>query len=61
MSDRNYAYELAAHYEDGEAKGMQKGELKKAIETARNLLEMGLTLEQIKKATGLSDEEIKGI
>ena len=64
-NDENYAYELAAHYEDGEAKGIekgiQKGETKKALETAKNLLEMGLTIEQIKKATGLSDEELKGI
>jgi predicted transposase/invertase (TIGR01784 family) len=65
MSDRNYAYELAAHYEDGEAKGIEKGlakgELKKAIETARKMRIKGYSDPEISEITGLSDEEMKGI
>jgi len=46
---------------EGERRGREEGEHKKALETARNFLEMGLTLEQIAKGTGLSIETIKAI
>ena len=36
----------------------EKGERKKAIEIAKNLLEMGMPIDNIMKATGLSLEEI---
>ena len=36
----------------------EKGERKKAIEIAKNLLEMGMPIDSIMKATGLSQEEI---
>ena len=36
----------------------EKGERKKAIEIAKNLLEMGMSIDNIMKATGLSKEEI---
>ena len=36
----------------------EKGERKKAIEIAKNLLEMGMPIDNIMKATGLSQEEI---
>ena len=36
----------------------EKGERKKAIEIAKNLLEMGMSIENIMKATGLSQKEI---
>lgn len=36
----------------------EKGERKKAIEIAKNLLEMGMYIENIMKATGLSQKEI---
>ncbi|EHX2188045.1 Rpn family recombination-promoting nuclease/putative transposase [Salmonella enterica subsp. enterica serovar Kedougou] len=39
----------------------QKGEIKKAREIARQLQKMGMTPEQIKQATGLSDAELKKI
>jgi predicted transposase/invertase (TIGR01784 family) len=45
--------------EEGIAIGEERGELKKARETACNLLSMGLSLEQISGATGLSVEQIK--
>ena len=41
--------------------GEQKGEKKKKIEIAKQLLKMGMTVEQIKEATNLSEEEIKKI
>ena len=39
--------------------GEEKGKVKKAIETAENLLEMGIDIDLISKATGLSKEEIE--
>ena len=35
--------------------GIQKGK----IETAKNLIELGLSIEKIAKATGLTEEEIE--
>ena len=43
----------------GIAQGISQGEHQKAIETAKNLLAMKLSVEDISKATGLSIEEIK--
>ena len=39
----------------------EKGERKKAIEIAKNLLEMGMPIDNIMKATGLSLEEIANL
>ena len=44
--------------EKGIAKGLVKGKKDKAIEIAKNLLEMKMPFETIMKATGLSMEEI---
>ena len=44
--------------EKGIAKGLIKGERNKAIEIAKNLLEMKMPFETIMKATGLSMEEL---
>ena len=39
----------------------EKGEKKKQIDIAKNLMKMNLTLEQIIEATGLTDEEVENI
>ncbi len=44
---------------EGKAEGMQIGEEKRNIEIANNLKAMGLSIEQIIEATGLSEEEIE--
>ena len=41
--------------------GMEKGMEKGIIKTAQNLIKMGMPIEQIAKATGLSEEEIEKI
>ena len=46
-------------YKEGVSDGISQGEHQKAIETAKNLLAMKLSVEDISKATGLSIEEIK--
>ena len=40
-------------------KGYAEGEKKAKIETARSLLSMGLTVEQIAQGTGLSIEDVE--
>ena len=44
--------------ENGINDGISKGENKKSIEIAKNLLSMNMSLEDISKATGLTVEEI---
>jgi predicted transposase/invertase (TIGR01784 family) len=46
---------------EGRIEGLAEGEARKARETAINLLSMGLTHEQIARATGLSLEEVQNI
>ena len=58
-AESDKATEIGFAEAKGIAKGLAEGEHKKAIETAKNLLSMGLTFEQISKATGLTVEEIK--
>ena len=47
--------------EEGIAEGMEKGMNQKALETAKNMLAMGLSAEQVAKATQLSLEIIKNL
>ena len=49
---------LSEARENGINDGISKGENKKSIEIAKNLLSMNMSLENISKATGLSIEEI---
>jgi predicted transposase YdaD len=39
--------------------GLEKGELKKANETAQRVRELGLSIEVIEKSVGLSSEKLK--
>ena len=43
----------------GIKKGMEKGIEKGKLEVARNLLSLGLDMDKIIKATGLTEEDIK--
>mgnify|MGYP003481979031 FL=1 len=45
-------------FEDGLAEGIEQGAEQKAIETANEALKMNLSIEQIAKLTGLSEEKI---
>ena len=44
---------------DGISQGISQGEYLKAIETAKNLLAMGISIEQVAQGTGLSIDEIQ--
>ena len=70
-SDENFAYEMAAKYELGLArgleqgiekgieKGIEQGEYKKALETARKMLADSFKQDQIIRITGLSPDDLK--
>ena len=45
----------------GVEKGKEEGQLEAKFDTARNLLNMGLSIEQITQATGLDIEEVIAI
>ena len=49
---------LAEGREKGREEGLAEGEAKKSLEIAKKMLEMGLSVEQITEATGLSEEEV---
>ena len=45
----------------GHERGIAEGSRQKALETAKNLIKMGLSYENIAQATGLSKEEVEAI
>ena len=47
--------------EQGKSLGLAEGSRQKALETARNLLQFGLSVENIAQATGLSQVEVANI
>ena len=55
-----YSKMWTAH-NDGKREGLQEGQLAAKFETARNLLNMGLSIEQIAQATGLTEKEIRDL
>jgi len=62
-SDENFAYEMAAKYELGLVRGLEQGieqgEYKKALETARKMLAESFKQDQIIRITGLSPDDLK--
>ena len=63
MTEYDYDTDIAVQreeaYEDGLSKGMKQGAYEKAVETAKNFISMGLSIEQISRGTGLSLETIQ--
>ena len=61
--ERDLLSAIDASFEDGEEKGIKKGREEgreeKSREIAQNLKSLGLSLEDISKATGLTSEEIE--
>ena len=58
-----YAHQrgLEEGLEEGRKEGIQEGERMKALETARNLLSMGIPADKISLATGLPEDEIANL
>ena len=67
MTEYDYDTDIAVQreeaYEDGLNKGItqgiKQGAYEKAVETAKNLFPLGLSIEQISTVTGLSGETIQ--
>ncbi len=53
-----HRHSLQEGYEQGMQQGMQQGKEEALIQTARNFLNLGVSLADVAKATGLSEEEI---
>ena len=51
----------AAGLEEGRAEGLEEGVQKKALEVAKNLKSMGLSIQDIQRVTGLSKDEIESL
>jgi predicted transposase/invertase (TIGR01784 family) len=51
----------ASRVEGAKAEGRAEGEHRKAVEIAKNLLAMGLEIEAIAKASGLSEAEVRSL
>ena len=49
---------LAEGRKEGREEGLAEGKTEERLEIAKKMLEMGLSLEQITEATGLSEEEV---
>ena len=61
ISGRREEAALARGRAEGEAKGRAEGEAKNRAETARRMLDMNFTSEQIAQVTGLSPDEINAL
>ena len=67
IAEYDYDVDIAVQREEalqeGEAKGLSEGisegSYQKALETAKNLLDLGLSVANIAQATGLTEKEIK--
>ena len=57
--DEGLAEGLKKGKEEGLAEGLEKGEHNAKIETAKNMLQEGLSIDVVAKCTGLSVDEIK--
>ena len=58
LMEYDYATDIEVQREEAFEKGISKGEHQAKIETAKNLLSMNLSIENISKATSLSVDEI---
>ncbi len=55
----DYNHGISNAEEKGRVEGKAEGEHKKAIDTAKNFIKMGLSLEQVAQGTGLSVDELE--
>ncbi|QTQ14769.1 Rpn family recombination-promoting nuclease/putative transposase [Treponema parvum] len=65
LSEYDYDTDIAVQREEAGkiafAEGEERGAHQKALETAKNLLGLGLSIENIAQATGLSKEEVESL
>ena len=59
ISESQYYAGREEGIQQGKSLGLAEGSRRKALETAKNLLAMGLSIENIAKATGLTVQEVE--
>jgi predicted transposase/invertase (TIGR01784 family) len=57
--EENYMNILERKKQEGIQIGMEKGEFQKAIQTARKMRDLGLSIDIIEKSVGLTERELK--
>ena len=58
MNENDWMNAMAFAEEKGEKRGRAEGEKKAKLETARNFLKLGVPMETVVQATGLTEEEL---
>ena len=58
MKEQDVINQLYYAKEEGLAEGKEEGKTEERLEIAKKMLKMGLSVEQITEATGLSEEEV---
>ena len=61
IGEYDYDTDIAVQREESFDMGRSEGSRQKALETAKNLLQFGLSREKIAQATGLTQEEVESI
>ena len=69
IAEYDYATDIAVQraeerkiaYTEGKSLGLAEGSHQKALETAKNLLHLGLSRENIAQATGLTKAEVEAL
>ena len=61
LTEYDYDTDIAVQRQEAYESGVEKGAQQKAIETAKNFISMGLSIEQVAQGTGLSIEEIQAL
>ena len=59
IAEYDYDTDIAVQREEERETAFAEGAYQKALETAKNLLGLGLSVEKIMQATGLSKEEVE--
>ena len=59
LTEYDYDTDIAVQRQEAYEDGMEQGSQQAKIETAKNFISMGLSVEQISKGTGLSMDFIK--
>jgi len=60
-AEYSYSLQLEASKEDGRREGRREGREEERFTIARSLVNMGISLDKISKATGLSEEKIASL
>ena len=61
MAKRKRRRKIRADQQKGNQSGLAEGERVKQLEIAKNLIKLGINIDDIVKATGLSKEEIENL